>query len=207
MEKSVNENLENEYFKKLEEEHKKLFPPLSEREWLATFPEALGLYILPKIEELKITKRQLEKSIREAFERIKGKVDGWFLELVIMFFPGQDLLDIKSQLRRLQDLVVVPENRSDNRTKGVSEEEKNRALAKPIESVIGRHIKLKKVGDGFSGLCPFHRERTPSFRTYTKTNSYYCFGACGKGGNSINFVMEFLNLNFIEAVRFLNNNY
>ena len=210
LEKSVSENLEQEYFRELQAENARLFPKFSEREWLEIFPEALELYIFPKIEELKVMKKQLEKSVREAFGRIKNKADSWFLEQIIMFFSGQDLIDVKNQLVNLQHLAIFTESSEDNsetkHKKGVSSEEVNRARDKPIERVVEQYVKLKKFGSGSSGLCPFHKEKTPSFRTFNKTNSFYCFG-CHKGGNPINFIMDFLNLSFVEAVRHLNNNY
>ena len=60
--------------------------------------------------------------------------------------------------------------------------------------------KLSKFRKRATGLCPFHKEDTPSFTIYTDTNSYYCFG-CNEGGDVIDFVMKTQNLNFIDAVK------
>ena len=71
-----------------------------------------------------------------------------------------------------------------------------------IVRVIGEYVPLKKSGQNFKGLCPFHTEKTPSFMVSLKKGIYHCFG-CGAGGNVFNFIMKFKGLNFPEAVRFL----
>ena len=68
--------------------------------------------------------------------------------------------------------------------------------------VIGEYVPLKKAGQNFKGLCPFHSEKTPSFIVSPKKGIYHCFG-CGVGGNVFNFIMKFKGLSFPEAVRFL----
>lgn len=71
-----------------------------------------------------------------------------------------------------------------------------------IIDVISSYVKLKRNGRNMSGLCPFHREKTPSFFVYVDTQSFYCFG-CGSGGDVINFIMKAENLDYIDAVKFL----
>ena len=59
-----------------------------------------------------------------------------------------------------------------------------------IESVVGKYVSFtKKTGQNLFGLCPFHSEKTPSFSVNSQKGLYRCFG-CGKGGNSIGFIME-----------------
>ena len=58
-----------------------------------------------------------------------------------------------------------------------------------IVRVVGEYIRLKKSGQNFTGLCPFHGEKTPSFAVHPVKQIYHCFG-CGKGGDVFNFVME-----------------
>ena len=72
--------------------------------------------------------------------------------------------------------------------------------ATDIVDLVGRSVKLKRSGSGYSGLCPFHQEKTPSFHVSPSRNSYHCFG-CGAGGNAFRFVMEHENLSFMEAVK------
>jgi DNA primase len=71
-----------------------------------------------------------------------------------------------------------------------------------IVEIVGEHVSLKKSGQNFKGLCPFHSERTPSFTVSTAKQVYHCFG-CGAGGNVISFVMQAENLSFVEALRSL----
>lgn len=75
-----------------------------------------------------------------------------------------------------------------------------------IEEVVGDFVRLKKRGSGYQGLCPFHQEKTPSFSVNPVGNFYKCFG-CGKGGNSVNFVMEHEKMSFPEAIRYLADKY
>ena len=69
-----------------------------------------------------------------------------------------------------------------------------------IVRVVGEYVRLKKAGKDFSGLCPFHQEKTPSFTVSPIKQIFYCFG-CGKGGDVYNFVMEMEKCEFPEAVR------
>jgi DNA primase len=69
-----------------------------------------------------------------------------------------------------------------------------------IVRVIGEYVRLKKSGQNFSGLCPFHQEKTPSFSVSPVKQMYYCFG-CGKGGDVFQFVMELEKSPFPDAVR------
>ena len=76
-----------------------------------------------------------------------------------------------------------------------------------IESVVGKYVSFtKRTGQNLFGLCPFHSEKTPSFSVSLNKGIYHCFG-CGKGGNSIGFIMEIEKLSYPEAVRFLGNQY
>ena len=69
-----------------------------------------------------------------------------------------------------------------------------------IIRVIGEYIRLKKTGQNFTGLCPFHQEKTPSFAVHPVRQIYHCFG-CGAGGDVFQFVMEMDKSTFPEAVR------
>lgn len=69
-----------------------------------------------------------------------------------------------------------------------------------IVDVVGRYVPLKKQGQNFIGLCPFHHEKTPSFSVSQNKQIYHCFG-CGVGGNVFKFLMEMEHLSFPEAVR------
>ncbi len=71
-----------------------------------------------------------------------------------------------------------------------------------IVDVIGARVALKKAGRDYKGLCPFHREKTPSFTVNRQKQVYYCFG-CSAGGNVLSFVMEHDKLDFVTSVESL----
>ncbi|MCB0755538.1 MAG: DNA primase, partial [Flavobacteriales bacterium] len=75
-----------------------------------------------------------------------------------------------------------------------------------VEEVVGDFVHLKKKGTNLWGNCPFHNEKTPSFSVSPAKGIYKCFG-CGKGGNSVNFVMDHEQMTYPEALRFLAKKY
>ncbi|MFB6320660.1 DNA primase [Saccharicrinis sp. FJH54] len=75
-----------------------------------------------------------------------------------------------------------------------------------IEEVVSEYVTLKKRGVNFIGLCPFHDEKTPSFTVSPSKGICKCFG-CGKGGNSVNFLMEVEQISYVEALRILAKKY
>ena len=86
-----------------------------------------------------------------------------------------------------------------NNMRDLIDEVKNRC---DIVSVISQYINLKSSGSNYSGLCPFHNEKTGSFHVNQKKQIYKCFG-WGEGGDVINFVMKIENLDFIDAIKLL----
>lgn len=71
-----------------------------------------------------------------------------------------------------------------------------------IIDIISEYIKIKKIGNLYFGLCPFHKESSPSFSVSEEKQMYYCFG-CGKGGNMFSFIMEYKKCTFADAVKIL----
>jgi len=71
-----------------------------------------------------------------------------------------------------------------------------------VVEVVGERVQLKKAGRNYSGLCPFHQEKTPSFTVSADKQFYHCFG-CGANGNALRFLMEYDKLPFPEAVEHL----
>ncbi|MFW6457597.1 MAG: DNA primase, partial [Planctomycetota bacterium] len=76
------------------------------------------------------------------------------------------------------------------------------ARSADIVRLIGRYTRLKKRGKSYVGLCPFHKEKTPSFTVDPKEGLYYCFG-CKEGGNVFTFLKEVEGLEFYEALQHL----
>jgi len=68
-----------------------------------------------------------------------------------------------------------------------------------IRDVISQYVNLKKAGNSYVGLCPFHNEKTASFSVSPQKGIFHCFG-CGEGGNVIHFLMKIENMPFVEAV-------
>lgn len=77
------------------------------------------------------------------------------------------------------------------------EEIKNRV---DIVDLVSEYVTLKKTGRNFTGLCPFHQEKTPSFTVNRDKQIFYCFG-CGEGGNVITFLMKIADKTFPEAIK------
>ena len=75
-----------------------------------------------------------------------------------------------------------------------------------ITEVVGEFVTLRRRGTNMIGLCPFHNEKTPSFNVSPSKGIYKCFG-CGKGGSSVNFIMEHEHLSFVESLKWLAKKY
>jgi hypothetical protein len=186
---------------------------LTDKEWLDIFAEAKNDYILPyfpeKIKNLKKLTEEIEEVIRKKLKIIaqKSKPENqWFWEMYVGFWDGKDLMEVEKQIAHLQYLLALSQDRQNKQISKsrLTDEMVKEVKSKPIEAVVGSVVKLKKSGKNSIGLCPFHSEKSPSLYIYTATNSFYCFG-CQKGGNTIKFVMEYYNLSFKEAIKFLNN--
>ncbi len=78
--------------------------------------------------------------------------------------------------------------------------------AADIVDIVSDYVKLKRSGNNFTGLCPFHNEKTPSFYVTPSMGIYKCFG-CGSGGDVFNFLMEIEGVGFVEAMRTLAERY
>src|ERR1700676_3422153 len=72
--------------------------------------------------------------------------------------------------------------------------------ASDIVDVIGSYLPLKRAGANFTALCPFHKEKSPSFNVSPHRQIFHCFG-CHKGGDVFTFIKEYENITFPEAVR------
>jgi len=85
---------------------------------------------------------------------------------------------------------------------GLAFSEVNRLVSEriPLDKVISNYVKLEPTSKGYKGLCPFHKEKTPSFHVNTVENFFYCFG-CQASGNAITFLIQKEGLSFSEALK------
>ncbi len=72
--------------------------------------------------------------------------------------------------------------------------------AADIVQVIGEHVQLRRAGANFTGLCPFHGEKTPSFSVNPQRQHYKCFG-CGESGDVFSFLMKYQNMSYPDALK------
>ncbi|MDU6182718.1 MAG: DNA primase [Anaerococcus vaginalis] len=85
----------------------------------------------------------------------------------------------------------------------ISDEKKNEILENSdIVAIIGDYVDLKKSGNSYKGLCPFHNEKTPSFTVDDRKQLFHCFG-CGEGGDVVSFIMHKEGLSYIDAMKYL----
>ncbi len=75
-------------------------------------------------------------------------------------------------------------------------------MGNDIVDVIGSYVQLKQKGNSYFGLCPFHKEHTPSFSVSPDEQLYHCFG-CNASGNVYSFIMQMENYDFIDSIKFL----
>ena len=81
---------------------------------------------------------------------------------------------------------------------------KDQILEHDIVSIIeGEGIELKRKGANYECCCPFHNEKTPSFKVSPAKNIYKCFGQCDESGNAITFIMHYRNMTYSEALEYL----
>ena len=71
-----------------------------------------------------------------------------------------------------------------------------------IVDYVSQYVKLRKNGRDYTGLCPFHKEKSPSFHVNQEKQLFHCFG-CGAGGNLVQFVMRSEGLDFVEALKLM----
>ncbi len=85
----------------------------------------------------------------------------------------------------------------------ISDEKKNEILGNSdIVAIIGDYVDLKKSGNSYKGLCPFHNEKTPSFTVDDRKQLFHCFG-CGEGGDVVSFIMHKEGLSYIDSMKYL----
>jgi len=192
-----------EYAYELEKEWRATIPRLTDKELLASFPEARWT-IPEKIKELEEKQKEFSDALRKKLIMIKNaksdELSEWFWREWLKASDGTELLKVEKQIMRLKRLLMVGSGKIPKGS--ITEEQIQGALLVPIENLINGP--LRKSGKTLTGLCSLHQEKHPSFYIYSQSNSFYCFG-CNQGGDVINFVRLLHDFSFKEAVNYLTN--
>ncbi len=172
-------------------------------ELLLIFPE--GKEIIPlKISELKGVEIKITEVIKRKLIFIRGKnldpFSQWFWKRCLAMIDGGELLKVQDHISRLERLQAVSDGRDSTSRGYISTEAIEQARSVPIQDLIDQP--MRKSGRTLIGLCPFHKEKNPSFYLYQETNSFYCF-SCHRGGDSIRFVRLLHYFSFSGAIRYL----
>jgi hypothetical protein len=135
----------------------------------------------------------------------KSKTDNFtkdFCRQIIRMEIILTVLKRKKFLMSLKNDLASIQPRQSNKYIRDFQEELTFAKNYPINEVASRFMDLKQNGDKYCGICPFHNEKHASFFTYTRSNTYHCFG-CGAHGDVINLTMELYSTDFKGAVKIL----
>jgi hypothetical protein len=170
-------------------------------ELLEIFPEALTEVIPEKIKELEESHNEIMEKIKDILRKAPPK-DRWFYEIYVAKFYFPDLFECEKNIGRLKSFYAL--SSASNKNYINFEDELEKARQYPILSIAERGLELKKSGNNYFALCPFHNEKSASFCIYTAGNNYYCFG-CGAHGDVISLTRQIYGLDFKEAVKMLQN--
>lgn len=188
--------MEKEYYRKLR---------LNGKELLEIFPEAEEI-ISQEVKEVKEKVDTDRKGIENMLIYIHSlnldSTSEWFAKKIVESFHYPKLVEEKRNLMRLDRLKRLCEPR--NNYMENFERKLERARNYPILEVASKGMKLKKSGSHFVGLCPFHREKTPSCFIYPESNRFHCFG-CGESGDIISLTQYLYGVDFKDAVELLQN--
>jgi hypothetical protein len=168
------------------------------QELQSIFPEAQEVIKDKQIEtllELKDANERIESSVRHYFKDPRSEP---ICRAVIEYIYENEVSILEPRYKRLSWQLRVL-NGEQNKSVDIEALK----LSNDITSLIEKYgIRLKKTGNKFMGLCPFHKDTNFSLCIYPKTQSYFCFG-CNKSGDIISFIQEIENCGFKEAIKML----
>lgn len=168
---------------------------ITKKQWIEIFPEAKE-YVQKELDkqmeicekQSEVMKLQIDFSDNEMFSKELKE----FMEDIRRYFIEEDIRQTEKKIRNLYAYI-----RNENISKGkITDQDIIRAKEFSFENLI--EFKKNRT------KCPFHNEKTASFYYNKKNNTAHCFGECNRTWDTIAFVMETENLNFIEAVKLLN---
>ncbi len=180
---------------------------LTDSEIIEAFPIEAREYLLKNIPKQKRLVAKKKKEIAKVVASVnKANTDDFtknYCKMVIKMEMMPELMKHKDILfhQEIQWLLLNPSSKNNYMPNFQHQIE----LAKdfPIYELARDTLELQPSGTNFKALCPFHDEKHASFVIFTATNTFHCF-SCGKGGDSINYLMESCGISFIEAVRMIN---
>lgn len=176
----------------------------SDAEWFAEIPE-IKTVLREKLFEWSNQEKELTEELKLRLlyiQRIDSDLGRYLSrELLKHSLLKEILVTRKRQKRILYQLSQLkPRRKSQSH---LTQEEIARARSYPLVELVGTYIDLRRTGQNYCGLCPFHEEKHPSFIIFTKSNTFKCFG-CQEGGDVIKFFQLINNTDFVESVKELN---
>ena len=179
----------------------------TDKELADLFHDGLDEVLAIKIPEVKEIIKDMETDISKKLKVIEDTdtddFTKWFCREIVGMKLLPKVLPYDSELFQLSKYAQIL-----NPTTGkhISNFQERLAIARSREivDVVSRYVELRQSGERFSGLCPFHEDRKPSFTVYPQQGRYFCYG-CQKSGDVINFIQEIQNVEFKDAVNFLQN--
>lgn len=170
----------------------------SPKDWIEIFPQAKTEYILPKIREMETDISTLEAAITKELKRAEHLEDAWFVREIIKANEITSLVKLKHEQNRLRRYLPQPISRG-----RINQNQIDRAREYPVIELAEMNLlNIKKCGRAFRSLCPYHKEKSPSFYLYSESNSGHCYG-CQEHCDVIALTQHLLSLSFVEAVKYL----
>jgi len=189
-----------DYWKGIENQWRKTLIRMNEKELYDIFLAGSPKIISDKIHELQTEYDLLESAIIDLIHFIqkesKDETEKKVLQGILEQIHIRDLLLVERELKRF----YMYRHFKDGKTDTIIDIQKAKQF--PIERLVEQSVNLKRSGQNFLGLCPLHKEKSPSFYLYTNTNSFYCFG-CSSGGDVIHLAQLLNKFTFPEAVQYL----
>lgn len=196
---------DDNYYFELEKEWEKTAYKYSDKELLSIFPEVKEI-ISQKIKEWEVrlseSEQELKNYLISVYEKGLDDFSVWFWERIAktLFMPS--VIEAEKHILRLKRMLSIFSSNGKGKKLENWLAKVETARQYPIYEIANCNLELRQCGDKFSALCPFHNEKHASFYIYTKTNTFFCFG-CQENGDVIKLTMHLHGLNFIEAVRSL----
>ena len=163
--------------------------------------EMLKSMIIAKANRLDFLEDEFNEALNaEAYPEVTGDIRPYFLEKVAELSYGIEISQLEKELRNMCYTIGKAEHKFPQTSKWEASYEKATQDTK-IEEVV-RYF-LGDLNFRRNLKCPFHQDKSPSLKIYTNRNKYVCF-ACGTRGSPIDFVMQYKNYDFKEAVEFIN---